>query len=730
MSDTQNKPSTEDAKLKQEVQAPQEENTVQNDAKTEELEQSVSDLVSNEGTTEASPSPEEAEKELTQSKEEQDIQEKTAAEAETEDLKTENSEETDSKESEEEVIPTSIEDGDTELESEDDTEEVQSDDEHEDEHPDELEMPDYAEFSAEDLVKTADKLLKDHPIQRLKDHFEAIRKNLLLHLNEERDERLEKFIENGGNAIDFELVQPLREQFRTIYRQYRDRRRKYYQELSDRLDNNLKIKLGLIDQLKEIVNKEESIGETFKEFNAIIQEWRNTGPVPRLESANLWRTYHHHVENFYEFIKINKELRDLDYKKNREAKQELIDKAKTLLAQEDAPQAFRELQKLHKEWKHIGPVERENREAMWEEFSGITKELRDKRELFFDKLRERRDELIREKRDIVGQMAAIPTDYQRHKQWQEAIQKINELGEAFKKIGRLNHPENDSVWEAYREAQRNFNRAKNNFYKEQKKEHLANLKLKKDLLEKAESLKNSENWRETANALKKLQADWKKIGHVPKSESDKIWKQFRGACNHFFDRLTEHNKAKDAAFVDNQKAKEALLEKMEKTELDVSDKKQALKEIKSFINEWKQIGLVPRKAKDQLEKAFTKKIDGFFEAIDMNRREAQRMRFENKIESIAEHGGNREMRSEKNHLQRKVEEAQKELNQLETNMSFFRNSNPKSPIVMEAQKKIDEQKRHIDALKEQQKMLNIKLHEMVKEESADQNKEEGETSEP
>jgi len=219
------------------------------------------------------------------------------------------------------------------LEQEDDTQEIQGDDapEEGDQHPEEQELPDYGTYSPEALVQEARKLIQEKPVQQIKEAVEAIKKSLLDQLDEEREAKLQAFVEEGGNEIDFAYVQPLREEFRSLYRQYRRHRKEYYDRLRAELEENLRTKQGLIEQLKELVNKEESIGETFKEFNAIVQEWRNTGPVPRMESRDLWRTWHHHVENFYEYIKINKELRDLDYKKNLEKKEALIKQAEELL---------------------------------------------------------------------------------------------------------------------------------------------------------------------------------------------------------------------------------------------------------------------------------------------------------------------------------------------------------------------------------------------------------------
>ncbi len=603
---------------------------------------------------------------------------------------------------------------DEELEGEDSEEEVESDeDEHDQFATEELELPNYSEYPATKLVDEANQLLKNEPIQKIKEHFDSIRKNLLGQLNEERKEKLEEFISNGGVAIDFEFVQPLREKFRNIFSEYRSRRKKYYDNLREQLENNHTIKLNLIEKLKELVTKDESIGDIFKEFNHIQQEWRNTGPVPRAESSDLWRTYHHHVENFYEYIKINKELRDLDFRKNREIKEELIHKVEALVNEENVQNAFKELQKLHKEWKNTGPVERENREPMWQRFSEATKKLHDRREEFFEQLRSQREELIKKKKELVEMLKGIPTaDIKTHSQWQNTIKKTESIRQEFKTIGRINHPENDEIWEQFRGILRDFNHAKNQFYKELKKEHQENLAKKRELLQIAENLKDSEDWKATTNEMKRIQAQWKRIGHVPKSESDKIWNQFRGACNHFFNRLTEHNKEKDHELEINFQKKEELMKKLEAF-TPLENQKESLNALKGIIQEWKNIGRVPRD-KNKIENAYNKLLDSKFAEIDMDRQESQRIRFENKMENLVDQGGDYQLRKEKDFLNRKLDEARKELAQLETNINFFSSSSASNPFVKEAEKNIEKQKRVIEDLQQKIKMLNIKMREIKK----------------
>jgi len=611
---------------------------------------------------------------------------------------------------------------DEELESEDThSEHVASDEDDDEDHHDSIEhkIPDYAEMPPKKLLSEAEKLIKNEPIDKIKDHIDAIRKALLHQLAEERQQKLKEFVDKGGNEIDFQYVQPLREELRSLYSDYRKRRQKHYDELQDKLNSNLRIKLGLIEKLKEIVTKDESIGDTFKEFNAIQQEWRNTGPVPRSESGDLWRTYHHHVENFYEYIKINKELRDLDFKKNRDIKEQLIKEAEKLTEQDHVMSAFKKLQELHKKWKQTGPVERENREPMWERFSDLTKQIHEKRDAYFTNLREKADEFIEKKKKLNEELRNFDhSGFNTHHQWQDAIKKVDKIRQEFRQIGRLNHPENDKVWDDFRAQTREFNHAKNQFYKGLKKQHQVNLDKKRKLVEIAESLKDSEDWRNTTNEMKRIQAEWKKVGHVPKSESDKIWKKFRSACNHFFDRLTEHNKDRDKQFEGNYEQKQTLLGELKAYDTASKDQKENVGNLKGIINRWKQMGPVPRNKK-KIESDFNKALDQKFQEIDLNRQESQRIRFENKMESLSDQGGERELRREKDTVSRNLAEAQKELAQLENNLSFFTSSNPNNPFIKEAEKNINRQREQIALLQEKQSMLSTKIREMRKEEDSE-----------
>lgn len=586
-----------------------------------------------------------------------------------------------------------------------DAKEVESDEHEEvDEYAAESkEMPDYAHMPVNKLVSEASKLLKDRPIQEIKDEMEAIHSAAIKTLDDIRNEKLHHFVEEGGNEIDFHYDQPHRKEIQDIYRDYKKQRAAYYKQLEEQLNLNLDVKKAIVEEIKNLPNIEGSVPDKYHRFRELQDRWHNTGPVPRAESSELWNNYHFHVDNFYDFLNISNQLRELDFKKNLEAKTLLCEEAEALAEKEADHGTFTTLQELHSKWKKTGPVDREHREPMWERFSEATKKVHEKRHDFFKKLREDREVLIERKRDLIAKMKEFNLEaFKTHGAWQKAIKEMDELRTNFRQIGRINLAENDVVWEEFREVNRSFNRAKNAFYKQLKAQHHKNLERKQALLARAEELKDSDDWHDAANELKRIQSDWKKIGYVPKSESDKIWKAFRSACNHFFDRLTEHNKDRDKQFEGNLKVKQELLKELK--EWDPTDKKDGKQELKTFINKWKDAGRVPR-GNREIENEFNTLLDERFKTLKINRKEASMIRFENKVHNLIDSENRRELNKQDDMLYRKIEEAEKELRQLENNIQFFAHADENSPIVKEANRNIARQKEQIELLKEKRKQL-------------------------
>lgn len=593
-----------------------------------------------------------------------------------------------------------VEDEERDEEEDVHTDEHDEDDQYADEHD---ELPDYDHQKNEELIQAAEHWGKHDDIRNARKHIEAIRTALLKRLDEEREEKKEEFLEGGGNEIDFHYDQADRNKFRQIYGQFKDRRRKHRQQLEEQLQLNLQVKKSISEAIKEIPESDGSAQEKYKQFRDLQERWKNTGPVPRTESRDLYNNYHFHVDQFYDFLRISNELRELDFKKNQAAKEELIAQAEKLSGADVNSDTFAVLQRLHKSWKEIGPVERDIRDAMWEKFSEATKKIHEQRHSYYENLKASRIDRLKQKEEFVEKMAALDLDqFKTHRQWQKAIQEMNALRDSFKKLGRINLPGNDELWEKYSQINRKFNKTKNAFYKELKREQKVNLEKKRALLTRAEELKESDNWKDAANELKKLQREWKTIGFAPKAESDQIWNAFRQACNHFFERLKSKNSERDAEFAGHLTTKQALLEKVKG--FDPSKAKNGIEELKTFIEEWKAVGPVPRD-KRQIESEFNSVIDGHFKTLKIDKKESAMIRFENRIEHIAQAGDEREMYKEEAHLRRKIDEAKKELNQLENNMGFFAHSSPDNPLVKEAQRNIDRQKEQIELLKDKLKLL-------------------------
>ncbi|HKJ49137.1 MAG TPA: DUF349 domain-containing protein, partial [Christiangramia sp.] len=385
-----------------------------------------------------------------------------------------------------------------------------------------IEKKDYHSMSMEALADELEKLLKNEKIQAIKEHVAEIRHEFNAKFDEEMEEKKEDFLADGGNIIDFHYSTPLKKRFSSIYFDYKEQRNNYYQRLKKDLNENLQKRLELIEELKGLLDVEENINTTYNHFKEIQEKWRTAGPIPRDRYNNVWNTYHHHVENFYDFLHLNREFRDMDFKHNLEQKLKVIDRAEELVQEENTNRAFRELQMLHKMWKEeLGPVAKEYREDIWERFSTATKKIHDKRQEYFNQLDQQYEKNWERKQEIIEKIKEIASeDFDSHNKWQQKIKEIEALRELFFNAGKVPRSKNQDTWNAFKENVRKFNRKKNAFYKNLKKQQYENLEKKKELIQIAEDNKDSDDFKTVTPLMKKIQADWKKIGHVPRKDSD------------------------------------------------------------------------------------------------------------------------------------------------------------------------------------------------------------------
>jgi len=580
---------------------------------------------------------------------------------------------------------------------------------------------DYHSLSMENLVAELQKLVKNEKIQAIKKHVDGIKHEFDLKFQEFIEHKKEDFISNGGNEIDFRYNSVTKRQFNEVFSEYREKRNQYYKSLENNLKENLTNRLEIIDELKSLVNVEEDINTTYKHFKEVQERWRNAGPVPRNNYNDVWRTYHHHIEIFYDFLHINRELRDLDFKHNLEEKLKLVERAETLEKEEDLNKAFRELQTLHKIWKEdIGPVDKEHREEIWERFSNATKVLHNRRQDYYKDLDKVFEKNLEEKNKIIESIDVISASVSdNHRTLQQQIKQIEELRDAFFKAGKVPQKLNEQTWARFKEAVRNFNRNKNAYYKNLKKDQQLNLDKKRELLNLAISLKDSEEWDTATPEMKRIQNEWKKIGHVPRKFSDKIWKEFKDACNHYFDRLHALKNEEQKDEHENYEKKYACLERLKAFEL-TGDKKEDLKVVKSFVEEWKKYGRVPFNKKN-INQKFNKILDAIFRKLDVSRQESELMKYGNKIQQLANADNERAIYNERSFIRKKIDESKNEIRQLENNLQFFSNASEDNPLVQDVIKKVENHKKALETWVAKLKKLNImenNLHKEIEESEA------------
>ena len=556
-----------------------------------------------------------------------------------------------------------------------------------------IEIPevDYTTLSQEALLDNLKDLAAKYPVQLVKDQVETIRFQFNENFNKASEASKAEFLQEGGNEIDFHYSTPLKKQFNEAYFDYKDKRNKYYKNVQTNLENNLNTRLQLIEDLKALVaDNENSVGKKFSAFNEIKENWHQAGAIPRDKNNTVWNTYYHHVDKFYEIVHLDREFRDKDYKHNLEQKLMIIDRAKELAQETSINRAFRELQVLHKIWKEeLGPVAKEYKDIIWDKFSELTREIHDKRQAYFAEQDVKQEENLTVRKEIITQIGEVTASKKSsHKDWQEASTKIEELHEAFKKAGRVPSEFKNTIWDEFREAERTFNRSKNEYYKLIKGEQLDNLTRKKALIELAEASKDSEDFEATTELMKKIQNEWKKIGHVPRKDSDKVWKQFKDACNYYFDRI--NNKKEEA-----NKEQEASYEK--KVTFIENIKEEALETIDAItekIAEWKTLGTVPYKKRD-IEQKFSSVLDGLFGKLNISKKEAELLKFENRLSEIAAQNDDRLLDNEKTFIKKKLDEVKGEILQLQNNLQFFKHADKSNPLVADVYKRIE---KHEDEL--------------------------------
>ena len=568
---------------------------------------------------------------------------------------------------------------------------------------------DYSGNSNSQLLSAFSELLHNHPVQTIRKNVDAIKIAFYKNYRNEVDQLRKKFIEGGG-AIE-EFVPPINDdeqKFKTLFAEYRQKRNEYLAQIETEKEENYQKKLQIIEELKELINSNETLNHTFTAFRDLQQRWKEIGLVPQSVVKDLWETYNLHVENFYNFIKINKELRDLDLKKNYEAKIQLCEEAEALVLEPSVITAFHRLQKLHEQWREIGPVANEYKDQLWDRFREASSKINKRHQEYFDALKEEQKKNLDLKTELCVKAEELVTAPPvSRKEWNKASEQLIEIQKVWKTIGFAPKKDNTKIYERFRNACDRFFENKRNFYLQIKAEMETNLQLKNEICALAESMQDSEEWKKTTDELIALQKRWKEIGPVARRHSDAVWKRFRAACDHFFERKAAHFSTIDTQYEENLKQKQALLEELKafvEREDMTNDGFETLKEMQ---RRWSEIGFVPIKQKDAIQSEYRKVVDAAFAKLRGNEKERHLERFKGKLQSLTSEGNNdRRIRHERDRLYNKMKQLEADIALLENNIGFFSKSKNAESMIRDVNEKIAKAKQEMETIIEKINLID------------------------
>ncbi len=580
---------------------------------------------------------------------------------------------------------------------------------------DEIELPpvDYSGFSRKELVETLALIVENRPPSEIVDDVARIKEFFYRKTKAEFNEKRLNYAKEGGNIEDFRPEpDELEIQIKGILDTWRSRRSDFNRILESEKQDNLRKKLDLIEQIKDLVNREEAINKTFQEFRNLQNEWHATGMVPQSAVKDLWENYHHAVEIFYDYIKINRELRDLDLKKNLESKITLCEKAEELLLEPNPVNAFKLLQEYHNQWREIGPVPHENKNDIWERFREATTKVNKRHHEFFEKQKDEQKRNLDAKTALCEKVEEIASgEILTFADFKEKSDAILECQKLWKTIGFAPKKHNNKIYQRFRAACDTFFEKKRAFFAENKETQVRNLQLKTELCLKAEALQESSDWKETSDMLIKLQKEWKEIGPVPKKYSEKIWKRFRKACDTFFSRKSEYFAGRDTSYEDNLKAKLAIIEELDAFDTG-EDPRESFEKLKEIQNRWTEIGYVPFNKKEEIARRYKEALNRQFDRLKLDDEDKNILRYRSKVDSARSNPrAARKVRSEREKFYSKIKQLESDIVLWENNIGFFAKSANADNMIREVEEKIAEARRNIKMLEEKVRLIDNTMSE-------------------
>ncbi|MCF0164692.1 MAG: DUF349 domain-containing protein [Bacteroidales bacterium] len=573
------------------------------------------------------------------------------------------------------------------------------------------EIIDYAGKGLKEIVDIFQNLIDKGDMQLLYKHADGIKAAFYKTLKKEKvaagfvePTEAPASEETPDNQEEKPSVNPFAEierGFKDLYATYKAGRAVYVQELNQRKDENFAVKSEVIEELRALVENPEDINKAYPRFRELQNKWKSAGSVPATKAKDLYETYQHCVEKFYDYVKINRELRDLDFKKNLEVKTALCEKAEALANEENPVAAFATLQKLHEEWKEYGPVDKEFRESIWDRFKAATAVVNKRHQEYFESRKGDQKQNLDAKIALCEKVEAIAEQVINDSNtWNALSKEIEEIQKEWKGIGFATKKDNQKVYDRFRAACDKFYASKRDFYSDFKNQMQENMEKKIALCEQAEAIMDSDDWKKTSDTLINLQKQWKEIGPVSRKKSEQIWKRFRAACDKFFDNRDKHFSDQDSQYSDNLAAKLALIEEVENYSGSASD----TAALNDFQSRWNAIGFVPIKDKEKVQSAFRKALAAKFENADVRDGGDRVAKFKNRYGDNRGKGNG--VHSERDRLVQKFVKMEQDIATWENNMGFFSKSKNAESILADLKEKIGKAKEELAELEEKIKSFD------------------------
>ncbi len=566
---------------------------------------------------------------------------------------------------------------------------------------------DFDSMERHDIIAKLNDIINNYPINQIKHIIDKGFKCFNTKYNSDLRAKKNAFIEEGGVEEDFDFNDNSREQIDLLMKTYREKKHEFLKNIEAEKEINLEKKYQVINEIKELINCKESLNDTFQLFQDLQRRWHEIGMVPQQNVKELWDLYHHHVENFYDYIKINKELRDLDLKKNLKLKIQLCERAEALVENDSIVEAAKELQDLHDQWREIGPIPREEKDTVWERFKTATEKINKRNYDFFTNLKVAQQDNLKIKTELIEKAEEIANKHHdTHKGWNSATNELLELQEQWKQTGAAPKKERNKIYKHFRAACDKFFENKREFYLKLKDIQIKNLELKEHLCAKAEEIQDSRDWKATTDKLIALQKEWKAIGPVPRKYSDKVWKRFRTACDKFFNSKSDFFSNVDEEQEENLKIKKELIQEI-KDFMPGDDEEETISTLKEFQNKWAEIGFVPIQYKNELQDEFRNALNEQFDKLNMDDFDKNIQRYKAKIDSFL-HGDHTEQKimQERDKLLNKIKQLETNITVWENNIGFFSNSSSTNKLKEELEVKMEKAKRKFDLLKEKLQIID------------------------